>query len=447
MIKQTIIATLFAVGAMGAYAQSTDMMYLIKGDHVVSKYKVDDVDYVSFELPAGVIDNPIWLSVDKVGKNTVTYTVSAVSQTETYAHGLVPFWEAQYASLDNFGDEYNNLSEAQQVQILQALLPYYGYLGIGTNTFTQTDSASDGVGSTFEVMPNNKYFLCAWQIDPVTEAPLDLFVYDEFTTVAPGVSQAAFEASFLRQNEQGIALKFTGSNEISYVQTCWGVKNVMESYKERYGMDMLMGMFGQRFTLSQLEGMSPEYTDVEIENATWPAFDSGEYIMYVRAYDVNGDMIETSVTATYEAPDADCPKITVWHRDKGEGFVEFNFEISPSNVDEAYVRLMKENDVDDMINDGWTLAELACSSQSADITSTINRLGEYTFTANDLTENWYAILVYAKNSDGSVVQRFNFWPDTESEWADYNPVTKPAHSNGIRVRNVKSNKPAIKKIR
>lgn len=41
--------------ALGSFAQ--DKLYLIKGNEVVAKYNVDEVDYMSFELPEGVTDN------------------------------------------------------------------------------------------------------------------------------------------------------------------------------------------------------------------------------------------------------------------------------------------------------------------------------------------------------------------------------------------------------
>lgn len=55
MYKNILVAALAASLSLGAFAQ--EKMYLIKGNEVVAKYNVNDVDYVSFELPQGVIDN------------------------------------------------------------------------------------------------------------------------------------------------------------------------------------------------------------------------------------------------------------------------------------------------------------------------------------------------------------------------------------------------------
>ena len=61
---QAIIALATATTCFGAYAQTTgdnNKMYLIKDDRIVGKYDVDAVDYVSFKLPEGIIDEPIWV--------------------------------------------------------------------------------------------------------------------------------------------------------------------------------------------------------------------------------------------------------------------------------------------------------------------------------------------------------------------------------------------------
>lgn len=442
MIKHTVIAAMLVSGVCGAFAQSDNTMYLVKGDRVVAKYNVDDVDYVSFDLPEGVIDDPLWVTIENAGKNTITYTIHTESPTDAYAHALVSYWDANYVSLDNFAVSFEELSEENQKMVLQALVPYSGYAGQGTNTYTQTDNASDGNGSVFVVTPGTKYYVCAWEIEPVSQAPLDAFAWEEVSTIAPGVSPATIEVKYLRENAQGIAFEINGSEDVDYVVTAWGLKDNMEFYFQVYGEEMLWGMFGQRWTLSYLNSYREDLPD--IENATWPVYDSGEYVLYVRAYDRNGDLVSTSCGITYEAPEAVGPQITVFSREKGNGSVSFNFEISPSNVDAAYVRLMPENDVDDQMNAGYTLAELAQSSKAIDITSQINSIGEYTFTANGLDEQWYSIIVYAEDSDGSIARRYNFFPDEESEWSDYEPNKVPKR---IKVRNVKSHRPTFNKVK
>ena len=68
--------------------------------------------------------------------------------------------------------------------------------------------------------------------------------------------------------------------------------------------------------------MNPE--NPEIENATWPAFESGEYILYVRAYDANGDYVDKSVVASAEVEAPAGPEIIIGPRSKDNGSVSIN---------------------------------------------------------------------------------------------------------------------------
>lgn len=54
-MKKYIFLTVLAAFSLAATADET--MYLIKGDHVVAKYNVSDIDYATFTLPDGVTDN------------------------------------------------------------------------------------------------------------------------------------------------------------------------------------------------------------------------------------------------------------------------------------------------------------------------------------------------------------------------------------------------------
>ncbi len=54
MLKKILVTAIVAACALGSLAEET--LYLIKGDRVVAKYNVEDVDYAAFELPAGVQD-------------------------------------------------------------------------------------------------------------------------------------------------------------------------------------------------------------------------------------------------------------------------------------------------------------------------------------------------------------------------------------------------------
>ncbi|MDE6338800.1 MAG: hypothetical protein K2K97_03305 [Muribaculaceae bacterium] len=450
IIKNTIIASLLVLTAFGASASDNENMYLVKGNRVVGKYAVDAVDYITFNLPDDVLEESLWLTIDKVGKNSVTYTVNTADNNVAYAHNLLSFYDVNYVAMDMFGDMLENLDEESALQCIQYALASNAFVGIGKNTFTQNDFEQFDMSSEakrFSVTPGTKYYLCAWQVDPTTTEPMDTFVYQELTTESPAEVDLGLDVTFAKYNDYGMVLNFTGSENILYVCTCWGQKSTMEAYAGAYGLDFLMGTFGQRWSMSFLSGVG----DMEpgIENATWPVYEPGEYIMYVRAYDFDGNMQEKEFVFNYvSSEDDEVPVITVFSKEKSEGHVKINFEIAPSNVEEAYVRMMSENDVEDRLNMGYTYPELAMGRDSIDITNEINTTGEYTFESNDVQDQWTSILIYAKCKDGGkTTLRINFYPDSDSDWSTYLPFHAPKKQKAIKVSRIRrAGCPAINRI-
>lgn len=53
-----VLAAFVAAGSsfsVGAQTENPESLYLVKDNHVVGKYGVNDVDYITFNLPEGVI--------------------------------------------------------------------------------------------------------------------------------------------------------------------------------------------------------------------------------------------------------------------------------------------------------------------------------------------------------------------------------------------------------
>lgn len=438
-------AALLTAGTLAAQ----ENVYLIKGDRVVGKYAVGDVDYLSFELPEGIHENSVWLDIDRVEKNSVTYTVNTLTPGTTYAHGIFSFYIADYVALDNFGQNFDSLSAEDQQLIVETLLPQVGYLGVGTRSFTMTDGQPDGTGyGNFSVVPGTPYFVSAWPIDPVTQEPLgEAPVSERFSTLAPGESSARFDVKSLGQNEEGLTFSFDCGPEVMYVQTCYGLKSVMEQYVSTYGMDYLMGTFGQTYTpedLAEIDGAYP----------TWPVYETAEYVMMARAYDGEGNMAERMVYAHGEESPAQGPEIRIFSKSKEEGSkygnVSVNFEISPSNVTEAYVNMLGMSECDDLMNDGMTLADIARMPGATDITSDINTAGEYTFTDDRVDDKWHTILISAANPEGQVTTlRIDFSTLEGSEWWIEDPVYSSLTVSGskrIRVPMRAGRKVAFKRL-
>lgn len=438
MLRHTIMAAAIALAAVSAVAEN-ETMYLVKGDRVVAKYDVDEVDYITFNLPDDVKDQNLWLTIDKVGKNSVTYSVGTAGSDIAYAHNLLSYYDVNYTAMDMYGDMLENLDDESVLKCIQYTLASNAFVGIGSQTFTQTDFQQYDPASEiyrFSVIPGTKYYLCAWEINPQTQEPMTDFVYEELTTETPDNVDLGLNVTLAEIIEDGMVLDFTGSENIRYVRTCWGMKDQMEAYVNYYGLDFLMGTFGQNWSLEYLKGIG----DFEpgVPNSTWMVYDPGEYVMYVNAYDAEGNVQSANYVFEYNGSGdtENAPVISIFSKEKSEGHVKINFEITPSNVEEAYVRLMSENMVDDRLNMGYTYPELAKGGDSTEITSEINTTGEYTFENNEVQEQWNSILIYAKSKDGGeTTLRINFYPDTDSDWSIYAPFHAPKATKApIRIK-------------
>ncbi|MDE6263434.1 MAG: hypothetical protein K2M09_09065 [Muribaculaceae bacterium] len=447
-MNRILLSAAVALAAIGASAEN-ETMYLVKGDRVVSKFAAGAVDYITFNLPDNVSDEALWLSVDKVGKNSVTYTVNTAGANVAYAHNLLSYYDVNYTAMDMYGDMLENLDEESFLNCLKYTLSTNAFVSIGKSTVTQNDFQQYDPSSEmyrFKITPGTKYYLCAWEVDAATTEPLETFAYTELTTEKPAEVDLNIDVTEGGFNDFGMILNFSGFPNILYVTTCWGMKDQMESYEKVYGRDFLMGTFGQSWSMDFLSGTG----DMEpgIENNTWPVYDPGEYIMYVNAYDAEGNVQEKTFVFNYvSSTDEEVPLVNIFSKEKGKRFVKVNFEITPSNVEEAYVRLLDENTVSDRINMGYTYPELAMGGDAIDITNEINNLGEYTFSQSDLDEAWQTLLIYAKAKTGGVTTlRVNFFPDNNSEWDVYAPYHAPALKKIGKIKNIRrAGVPVIKK--
>lgn len=159
MFKNLFISALVAAAAIAAPAQET--LYLIKGNKVVAKYSINDVDYASFKLPDGVQD------LDPADDPTVT-NITYLGATGSYfgtTDGVANF-QIQLSSGD-VGDEsfprsmlylqfmsnaadYNNLKFEDGTYTPgdnKTLEPFKFHPGI-----SETVDGQVGIGGTFNVI-------------------------------------------------------------------------------------------------------------------------------------------------------------------------------------------------------------------------------------------------------------------------------------------------------
>ncbi|MCM1319911.1 MAG: hypothetical protein NC217_05970 [Muribaculaceae bacterium] len=434
------LVALMATPLFNIKAEEPENLYLVKDNRVIGKYDAKAVEYITFNLPEQVIDSPLWLTVDNVGKNTVTYTVSTQEAGTAYAHNIVSYYSANVIALSYYNMELSELSQDTFDYVMKLCLQSGAYVGMGTQTYTQKDYEDDGTGneyytSRFSVQPGTKYYLAVWEIDPVTQEAKDNIDTIEFTTLAPGQSPYKVNVECLGQNDDTLDFDFSGtSEELLYVTTAYGMKSSMESFVALYGLDYLYGSFGQNWDVEEL-----------LNDARWPAYDAGEYVLYCRGVDANGDIYDAQpVVATVKAAENEGPVINILNKSKGNNHVTVQFEITPSNVLDAYIYVGGENEVDDKVNAGYTLWDIAASPSSTDISYQINTLGEYTFD-QDVVEQWTTMLIAAQDKDGNrSICRLNFYPDGDSYWSIINPAKAPAQVKATSFRTKASN-PTIKK--
>lgn len=413
MIKKLFIIMTFITGTIltaGAQEDTENQfVYLIKGNQVVGKYSVEDVDYVSFHLPEGVTENPVTLTIDDAGKNYITYTVNTLNPSTKYAHCTVAEHTVDYLLQEYCG---TTLAEATPDDMKSALyysMSFYGFEAAGTDTYTIRDGYDDGYGTIIEVIAGQRYIACVWELDDNYDVIGDPY-YQTVNTLPAGDSQSVLDVEYAGLDDTGSAtFNFNIGSDIVRVRTLYGLKDMMSWYIQRFGYDYTMIVFGQSYLPEELgEG-----------SAGWPVIDEDDYIIYALGIDSEGNWVKAECEAHIVPParEEQGPQIKIFSKEKGDGKVSVNFEITPSNVDEAYIRLMSENDADDRLNEGYTLAEIASGGDAVDITGEINKWGEYTYTNNEVPRGWESLLIMGRNSDGTTVTRINFHAFQEgSEW-------------------------------
>lgn len=435
MIRR-ILSLIVMVVALVSTASAQENVYLIKGDKVVAKYSINDVDYVSFHLPDGVSESPVTVAIDQTGKNYITYSINTLSPATSYAHCVVLKSTVDYLLQEYYDCTLETATEENMNAVINACMYSYGYEGKGTDTYTMKDGM-DGL----EVLAGQEYMIFAWQLDEdgnLTGSPISATT----TTLPAGESAEKLTVTYGGLDEKGNAIfAFDMGSDIQRVHTAYGRKSVMEQFVQAYGYEYLMFTFGEIYNPSELTG----------ENATWPVYDEDDYVLYALGIDSNGDWVKAETSAhIVPAATEKGPQINILDKTKGNGSVNVSFEITPSNVSEAYVRLMDENTADDRLNMGYTMADLAAGGDAEDITSTINSLGEYRFKADNLESGWYSLFIMGRNEDGTTVTRINFHSDLEGSQWDLNEniaIKAPARVAKFAKMMKKGNKHALRKMK
>lgn len=432
-MKHGLLSLVMLLGGAVATVNAQDNVYLIKGNKVVAKYPVNAVDYMSFKLPEGVVEgNSVLPEAVETGKNYIKYKVKLADKAQYYGHA---FFQSQL--LDRMLRQYYNttideVDEATLNQVLKLLLSNYGYMDQGEKTFTIKDGDNDGYGTTFYVPGGQDFYVATVNVTGIDPSTQEGIIGDEISLMKMTTKVAGESAETLSVEYAGL----TDSGEAKYnIVPGSGIKTMYFLLAKKKQLDQNVSLYGYDYVMFSLA--SPllasdwlKYADQE----SWELDGEDDYVMSVLGVDANGDWVKASAENHIVVNSDNCPKVNILSQSKGDGKVSVNFEINPSNVSAAHVRLMGDNDVMDALNGGASLDEIAVGGDAVDITSKINEAGEYTYSNdNNFPARWNALLISAADENGTTVTRVIFNPFIDSEW-EVKTTTFPKGKSEIKER-------------
>ncbi len=402
MIKKifTLLA-LFSAMTATTYAQET--LYLMKGDKTVATYKTDEIDYVTFHRPAEEPQTSAFTITPKgEGKNYLSFRIAAQDENQSYLYSWIPKCQVEYV-LKQLYNQTTETADAATLQNVLCKLVGYGYVVTkGSQTCTVKNGETDADDTQMFVAPGQSYYIVAVDVDDDYNLGTD-FTYVTMKTADPEQSSESLSVAYGGLNSDGNAMfQINPSSGIKTFYTVFGGDKKLQELAATMGYAELLVSLGNYFTPA-------EWNEYSEEDRAWEIDGENDYSLYVLAVDAQGDTLIAQCTEHIQGENTyDTPKIDILSKQAADGEVKVCFEISPSNVSNATVRLMKEDEVSNELNAGKTLVDLATSDEATNITSEINTAGEYTFNQSDLSRGWYTLLVSATNGEGSTVMQASF---------------------------------------
>lgn len=438
MIKKifTLLA-LFSAMTATTYAQET--LYLMKGDKTVASYKTDEIDYVTFHRPAEAHPTTTFTITPKgEGKDYLSFRIAAQDENQSYLYSWIPKCQVEYV-LQQLNDE--TIETADDVTLKSALRYLVGISYVvtkGSQTCTVKNGEDDAEGTPMFVAPGQDYYIVAVDVDEDIKLGSSL-TYITMKTADPTRSSESLSVAYNGLNSEGNALfQITPSSGIKTFYAVFGKDKALQQWAATMGQTEMLLTLGYYFTPA-------EWNSYSEEDRAWEIDGEDDYSLYVLAVDAKGDTLMAQCTQHIQGENAyDTPKIELLSKEASDGTVKACFEITPSNVTGATVRLMKEDDVSNQLNAGKTLLELATSDEATDITSEINSAGEYTFSQTDLSRGWYTLLVSGTNDKGSTVMQASFHSHLSDATWEVNNTAFPNQSTAVAKPFNNVSKKAVK---
>lgn len=405
-MKKAIFATAILAGTASLGVNAQENVYLVKGGKVVAQYPVSGVDYMSFKLPEGAeLADSVVPSAVETGKNYIKYAVKTKEKDGYYGHA---FFQAQTIDLllrTYYDATIETVGQTTLKEILKRLVANYGYLGQGDQTFTIKNGANDGDGTDFFIPGGQDFYVATVNVTSVTDEGATVgneVNFVRLTTKTPDESNEAVSVEYAGVDTDGnAAYNISLGDNIKTMYALLGSKKKVDQFESIYGYDYMMFTSATALTAS-------DWTKYYNGKNVWEVSDEDDYVMNVLAVDANGDWVKASAENHITVGQGDCPKVNVLSKEAADGSVKVNFEITPSNVTSAHVRLMTDNDLSNELNKDKTLDQIAAEGDAEDITSTINYAGEYTFKKDNLDRGWYTLLISGTDKNGTTVTKASF---------------------------------------
>lgn len=430
MCRLLVMAAMLVGMSLTATAQRS--LYVLKGNTVVATHEVSDGDYATFERPTTVpVQQSVTLEGVATGKNFIQYKVTTTSASQYYAHAFF-----QSNTLDQVLQQYYGvkLSEADELTIkaaLRLLVQYDGNTDQGTQTYTITNGRSDGQGTNFHIPAGQDFYVVANNLTSVDDQGGTAQMGDELSVVKLTTSEAETSSETIAVEYTGLTddldatFSITPSSGIVTLYTLLAKKKELDQNVSIYGFDKVFFDAAEPWTATEWT----RYGDQQ----SWSLDGEDDYVMTVLGIDGNGDWVKSSCEQHIATAADNCPKVEILTKEAGDGSVSVTFGVTPSSVTASHVRLMKENDLENLLNQpGTTLDQVATDGDATDLTATINASGKATFTQSDLSRGWYALLISATDANGTTVTEADFHSHLDNAEWEITTTAFPVASKGAK---------------
>lgn len=432
-MRKKIITTAILLGATVLSMNAQNNVYLMKGDKIVAQYAIDDIDYLSFKRPEGEIEGTVALTAVETGKNFLKYNVKTAEKDQYYGHGFFQSQTIDRMLRTYYDTNINEVDDATLKKVIKSLLANYGFLDKGNKTYTIKNGDSDGNGTDYFIPGGQDFYVATVNITDVDKqggTMGDEVSVIKMTTKEAGESKETMGIEYTGLNAKGEATyNITPGSGIKTMYTLLTKKAQLDQYISNYGYDYVMFSFGSPITAQDWNTYGSQ--------AAWGLDDENDYVMSVLGIDADGDWVKAKDEQHIVISNDKCPKVNVLSKKASDGNIKVTFEITPSNVSAAHVRLMPDNDVADELNRNKTLDQIAVEGDATDIKADINYYGEYTFSKEDVERGWYSLLISGTDENGTNVTRLIFHTYLENAEWEIETTTFPVQADTAKTKATK----------